>query len=139
MHGRRVFRIRYSLFYRLLKAKVSFSIRLAAFQASGGTCMKFHSIRQDLQDYQDFFCIVWLYPVHPGGSVRKIKYRSKNDDRIRFCVLGFLGALNTGLCAQTLKPCDQFPQLSGQDWRLVAAMRKPLSQPLLQCCWLRFC
>jgi hypothetical protein len=24
-----------------------------------------HLFRQDLQDYQDFFGLVWLYPVHP--------------------------------------------------------------------------
>jgi hypothetical protein len=24
-----------------------------------------HSFRQDLQDYQDCFGLVWLYPVHP--------------------------------------------------------------------------
>jgi hypothetical protein len=35
MHGRRVFTIRYSLFYKLRKAEDSFSIKLAAFQASG--------------------------------------------------------------------------------------------------------
>jgi hypothetical protein len=34
---------------------VSFSIRLAAFQARGGACMNLHLFRQDLQDYQDFF------------------------------------------------------------------------------------
>jgi hypothetical protein len=45
-------------------SSVSFSIRLAAFQASGGARMK-HSFRQDLQDYQDFFGLVWLYSVHP--------------------------------------------------------------------------
>jgi hypothetical protein len=27
--------------------------------------MKLHSFRQDLQDYQDFFGFVSLYPVHP--------------------------------------------------------------------------
>jgi hypothetical protein len=27
--------------------------------------MKLHSFRQDLQDYQDFFGLVSLYPVHP--------------------------------------------------------------------------
>jgi hypothetical protein len=25
-----------------------------------------HSFRQDLQDYQDCFGLVWLYPVHPA-------------------------------------------------------------------------
>jgi hypothetical protein len=28
--------------------------------------MKLHSFRQDLQDYQDFFGLVSLYPVHPA-------------------------------------------------------------------------
>jgi hypothetical protein len=51
---------------------VSFSIKLAAFQASGGAHMK-HWFRQDLQDYQDFFGLVWLYPVHPVDHVRKWK------------------------------------------------------------------
>ena len=32
--------------------------------ASGGARMKLHSFRQDLQDYQDFCGLVWLYPVH---------------------------------------------------------------------------
>ena len=51
---------------------VSFSIRLAAFQASGGARVKlqrngfdFIFFRQELQDYQDFFGLVWLYPVNP--------------------------------------------------------------------------
>ena len=35
--------------------------------------MKLHSFRQDLQGYQDFFCLVRLYPVHPVDPVRKIK------------------------------------------------------------------
>jgi hypothetical protein len=34
---------------------VSFSIKLAAFQASGGARVKLHFFRQDLQDLQDFF------------------------------------------------------------------------------------
>ena len=34
--------------------------------------MKLHSFRQDLQDYQDFFGLVWLYPVHPVDPDRKI-------------------------------------------------------------------
>jgi hypothetical protein len=33
--------------------------------------MKLHSIRQDLQDYQDFFCLVQQYPVHPVDPVKK--------------------------------------------------------------------
>jgi len=41
-----------------------------------------HSFRQDLpaklkadfpQDYQDIFCLVSLYPVHPVDAVRKVK------------------------------------------------------------------
>ena len=32
-----------------------------------------HLFRQDLQDYQEFFYLVRLYPVHPVDSVRKIK------------------------------------------------------------------
>jgi hypothetical protein len=34
---------------------VSFSIKLAAVQASGSARMKLHFFRQDLQDLQDFF------------------------------------------------------------------------------------
>jgi hypothetical protein len=41
------------------------------------------TIRQDLQDYQDIFCIVWRYPVHlacPAEGeidlVRKIRFYS---------------------------------------------------------------
>ena len=32
--------------------------------------MKLHLFRQDLQDYQNFFGLVWLYPVHPADPVR---------------------------------------------------------------------
>ena len=35
--------------------------------------MKLHSFRQDLQDYQDFFILVLLYPVHLVDHVRKWK------------------------------------------------------------------
>jgi hypothetical protein len=28
--------------------------------------IRFYFFRQDLQDYQDFFGLVWLYPVHPA-------------------------------------------------------------------------
>jgi len=38
---------------------VSFSISLAVFLASGAACMKL-LFRQDLQDYQDFFGLVYL-------------------------------------------------------------------------------
>jgi hypothetical protein len=48
------------------RSSVSFSIKLAAFQASGGAHMKLHSIRQDLQDYQDFLGLVRQYLVHPA-------------------------------------------------------------------------
>jgi hypothetical protein len=47
-----------------------FSIKLAAFQASGAARMK-HLFRQDLQDYQDLFGLIFLYPVHPVDPVRK--------------------------------------------------------------------
>ena len=37
------------------------------------TCMKLHSIGQDLQDYQDFFGLVMLYLVHLVDTVKKGK------------------------------------------------------------------
>ncbi len=33
--------------------------------------MKLPSFRQDLQDYQDFFRLVYFYPAHPVDPVRK--------------------------------------------------------------------
>ncbi len=46
--------------HRLLQKCSFFLIRLAAFLASGGARMKLHLFRQDLQDYQDFFGLVYL-------------------------------------------------------------------------------
>jgi hypothetical protein len=48
-------------------------IKLTAFQASGWARMKLQLFRQDLQDYQDFFGLVELYPVHHVDPVRKWK------------------------------------------------------------------
>jgi hypothetical protein len=48
------------------RSSVSFPIKLAVFLASGTARVKLHLFRQDLQDYQDFFGLVWLYPVHPA-------------------------------------------------------------------------
>ena len=43
--------------------------------------MKLHSFRQDLQDY---FVLVWLYPVHPVDPVRKLYiYAVKFSSSIR--------------------------------------------------------
>ncbi len=39
--------------------------------------MKLHLFRRDLQDYQDFFSIVWLYPVHPVDPVQ-LYFKDKN-------------------------------------------------------------
>jgi hypothetical protein len=33
--------------------------------------VKLHLFRQDLQDYQDFFGLVYVYPHHPVDPVRK--------------------------------------------------------------------
>jgi hypothetical protein len=35
--------------------------------------VKLNYFRQDLQDYQDNFVLVSLYPVHPVDPVRKIE------------------------------------------------------------------
>jgi len=36
--------------------------------------MKLHSIRQDLQDYQDSFCLIKQYLVDPVDPVKKIMW-----------------------------------------------------------------
>jgi hypothetical protein len=46
--------------HHLLQKCSFFLIKLAVFQASGSARMKLHLFRQDLQDYQDFFGLVYL-------------------------------------------------------------------------------
>ena len=41
---------------------------------------EFHSFRQGFQDYQDFFGLVWLYPVDP---VRKLKVHAVHRFRVQ--------------------------------------------------------
>ena len=45
--------------------------------------MKLDLFRQDLQDYQDFFGLVWLYPVNPVDPVRKWKVHAGVSFSIR--------------------------------------------------------
>jgi hypothetical protein len=60
----------YMKLHHLLQKCSFFLIKLAAVLASGAARMKLHLFRQDLQDYQNFFGLVWLYPVHPVDPVR---------------------------------------------------------------------
>ena len=50
----------YMKLHHLLQKCSFFLIKLAAFQASGAACMKLPLFRQDLQDYQDLFGLVYL-------------------------------------------------------------------------------
>jgi len=52
--------------------RVSFSIRLAAFQASGGARMKLHRFRQDNRINRISFCLAGHHPVDPVDPVRKL-------------------------------------------------------------------
>ena len=62
------------------------NVRLFVFRTRN-PLTKLHLFRQDLQDYQDFFDLVYLYPVHPAcqgeaflrSLVDPVKKRKAND------------------------------------------------------------
>ena len=62
--------VKVGVIYRILISYHNPALKVNFRHIFSFSCMKLHSFRQD---YQDYFGLVWRYPVHPVDPVRKIK------------------------------------------------------------------